>query len=177
LKIYAADTRVQGMNEQVKDGVSFKFGNLTITPIMTPCHTTGSVCYLVTDPEAEQAVLFTGDTLFVAGCGRFFEGTASDMFSSLQKLGKLSPETYLFCGHEYTVSNLSFAKSIDPDNDDITRKLEWAKKQQYTMPSTIGEELKINPFMRVNNASFQKMLNEYDPVILMTKLRELKNNF
>jgi hydroxyacylglutathione hydrolase len=99
------------------------------------------------------------------------------MFSSLQKLAKLSPDTYLFCGHEYTLSNLSFAKSIDPDNDDITKKLEWAKKQQYTMPSTIGDEIKINPFMRVNNASFQELLNEYDPVTLMAKIRELKNNF
>uniref|UniRef100_A0A915J3K3 hydroxyacylglutathione hydrolase n=1 Tax=Romanomermis culicivorax TaxID=13658 RepID=A0A915J3K3_ROMCU len=95
-----------------------------------------------------------GDTLFVGGCGRFFEGTAHQMYDALfTKLGALPDDTLIFCGHEYTVQNLTYAKHAEPMNKQITAKLEWAKKLrangQFTIPSTMSEEKSYNPFLRV----------------------------
>ena len=97
--------------------------------------------------------MFTGDTLFVAGCGRLFEGTAEQMHGSLQKLAALPEATRVYCGHEYTVQNLRFAQTIEAGNAEARAKLEAAvekrKRGEPTVPSTIGEELAINPFLRV----------------------------
>ncbi|KAI8910828.1 hydroxyacylglutathione hydrolase [Gorgonomyces haynaldii] len=176
LKVYAADDRVKGIRNKVQDRVPFHLGTLKITPIFTPCHTAGSVSYFVEDTQDGRAV-FTGDTLFSSGCGRFFEGNGHEMYQSLSILASLPKDTLVFCGHEYTLSNLRFAKHIEPENPDIQKKLEWAEQTDYTMPSTIESELLTNPFVRVSNPELQKLLGNSDPVSLISLLREQKNNF
>uniref|UniRef100_A0A915N6R3 hydroxyacylglutathione hydrolase n=1 Tax=Meloidogyne javanica TaxID=6303 RepID=A0A915N6R3_MELJA len=154
-----------------------------IRALKTPCHTSTHICYYITDEAENQKCVFTGDTLFIGGCGRFFEGTAEEMNYALnENLGKLPDDTKVYCGHEYTIKNLEFALSIEPNNPNILSKVEWAKnlrKQNgFTVPSTIGEEKAFNPFMRVNNFGIQEKLGTlYDPIATMQKLRDLKNKF
>ncbi|KAK8961722.1 Hydroxyacylglutathione hydrolase cytoplasmic [Platanthera guangdongensis] len=129
--------------------------DVNILCLHTPCHTKGHISYFVTNKEEEEPSVFTGDTLFIAGCGKFFEGSAEDMYQSLcVTLGSLPKSTKVFCGHEYTVKNLKFASSVEPDNVETSQKLQWAQQQRKanlpTIPSTIGEEFDTNPFMRVD---------------------------
>lgn len=139
--------RVPAQTHDVDDEATFEVAHLLIRPLHVPGHTRGAVAYCVDD------AVFTGDTLFVAGCGRLFEGTADQMAASLtDKLGVLAPETRVFCGHEYTVANLRFAAFVEPDNPAVARKLAWAQEQmdadRPTVPSTIEDELATNPFLR-----------------------------
>jgi hydroxyacylglutathione hydrolase len=132
-------------------------GGVQINVLKTPCHTPHHVCYHVTEMggDSEHHALFSGDTLFVGGVGKFFEGSGEAMARSLFDvlLGTLPAETKLFCGHEYTVQNLKFAQLAEPENTAIREKLEWSERQRLdkkqTMPSTLGEELAYNPFLRV----------------------------
>lgn len=129
-----------------------------------------------------ERVVFTGDTLFIAGCGRFFEGSSDQMDQSLNViLGALPNETKVYCGHEYTVSNLKFALSVEPQNVDIKAKLDWAQsqvaKREPTVPSTIGEEKLINPFMRLNKQQVRKFTKEQNHLEVMSILRQKKNEF
>ncbi|KAK0396345.1 hypothetical protein QR680_001680 [Steinernema hermaphroditum] len=174
------DGRIEQLNKVSTDQMVFKIGGLTVTCLHTPCHTTGHICYYVCDEN--EKVVFTGDTLFIAGCGRFFEGSAEDMNRALNViLSSLPDETKVYCGHEYTVANLLFAKSIEENNGDIDQKLKWAKQcssdNTPTVPSTIGEEKLFNPFMRVSNPSVLGALKIDDPIEAMKKLREMKNSF
>mmetsp|Transcript_29119 Transcript_29119/g.36546 ORF Transcript_29119/g.36546 Transcript_29119/m.36546 type:complete len:350 (+) Transcript_29119:59-1108(+) len=169
----------------LKDGDEFLFGNLKVKALYTPCHTKGHILFYIT-PANDQAsgdpILFSGDTLFVGGCGRFFEGDASQMTRALMEVAaKLPKETKVFCGHEYTLGNLAFAESVEPNNTELLNKLQWAKSQleqgKYTIPSTIGEELTYNPFMRVDQPSVKSATGAQDPERVMHLLREMKNNF
>jgi hydroxyacylglutathione hydrolase len=99
------------------------------------------------------------------------------MYHSLQKLASLAPETKVYCGHEYTLNNLLFAQSVEPENGYIKDKLEWAKVEKSTIPSTIAQELLTNPFMRVNEKSLSDRFNINDPIEMMGHLRSLKNKF
>ncbi|ORY01956.1 mitochondrial hydroxyacylglutathione hydrolase [Basidiobolus meristosporus CBS 931.73] len=176
LAVYGADPRIAKLTNFVKDNDTFKIGSLSIKGLMTICHTNGSMSYFVTD-DADKAV-FTGDTLFIGGCGRFFEGTPEDMHHSLSSvLASLPKETRVYCGHEYTKSNLKFALSVDPDNTRLQEKLIWCESNSISVPSTIGEELQYNPFMRVTDPVIQKNIGETNPIDTMAKLREMKNNF
>lgn len=198
LTVYGGDSRVQALNKHVAHGDVIKLGNLNIECLSTPCHTKGHICYYVTcDSETQSSTgsstdsgtgasteraIFTGDTLFIAGCGRFFEGTADQMDHNLNViLGGLPPDTKVYCGHEYTVTNLKFALSVEPQNVDIKSKLAWAQgkvtKREPTVPSTIGEEKKINPFMRVRKSQVKKYTGETDDLEVMTVLRHRKNEF
>uniref|UniRef100_A0A3Q2Z5E0 Hydroxyacylglutathione hydrolase, mitochondrial n=1 Tax=Hippocampus comes TaxID=109280 RepID=A0A3Q2Z5E0_HIPCM len=129
LKVYGGDDRVDAITKKVSHGNNLKVGSLNVKCLFTPCHTTGHICYYVTkDDSSEPPAAFTGDTLFVAGCGKFFEGTAEQMYKALiEILGRLPAETRVYCGHEYTVSNLKFARHVEPDNEVIQKKLAWAK--------------------------------------------------
>ncbi|EFO26248.1 hydroxyacylglutathione hydrolase [Loa loa] len=182
LSIYGGDDRIIGITSKVGDGDIFKIGKVNVKCLYTPCHTTGSVCYYVTDGNGDK-VVFTGDTLFIGGCGRFFEGNATDMDSALnEKLGSLPNDTMVYCGHEYTVENLKFAHSVEPENDEITKKLAWAEEQRkagnYTVPSTIGEEKRFNPFMRVRiSDELRNVAKSANPIIVMAKIRSMKNNY
>ncbi|KAJ3322549.1 hypothetical protein HDV06_002926 [Boothiomyces sp. JEL0866] len=176
IKVYAADERVKEMT--IKADSPFKLGSLKITPLLTPGHTNGSVSYFVEDEQGKDKVVFTGDTLFIGGCGRFFEGTKQDMYNSLVKtIGALPMDTRVYCGHEYTESNLKFALTVDLHNQKLKDKYEWAQKNKCTVPSTLQEEWDTNPFMRVEQESIQKTVGVSNPIDLMGTLRELKNNF
>lgn len=111
-----------------------------------PGHTAGHIAFV------GHGAVFCGDTLFSAGCGRLFEGTAAQMHSSLNKLKALAESTLVFCAHEYTVANLAFAAAVEPRNPDVQRHLrhcrELRSKNEPTLPSTISRERKINPFLR-----------------------------
>jgi hydroxyacylglutathione hydrolase len=119
-----------------------------------PGHTSGHIAF------AGHGAVFCGDTLFSGGCGRLFEGTAEQMLSSLQKLKRLDPDTYVYCAHEYTVSNLQFARAVEPDNRDIEAYLarceELRTRDEATLPSTMRQELKVNPFLRCERQSVKQ---------------------
>ncbi|KAI9348793.1 hydroxyacylglutathione hydrolase cytoplasmic-like protein [Zopfochytrium polystomum] len=182
--VYGGDDRIGALTHQIEDGKAFQLGKLTVLPRYTICHTSGSVSYYVTDSASDKKVVFTGDTLFIGGCGRFFEGTPDQMHNSLNVvLGSLPGETEVYCGHEYTTSNLKFAAFIEPSNPDVAAKLKWSQETQCTVPSTIAQEKTFNPFMRVSVPAVAAAALGADavaaasPVEIMGKLRELKNNF
>ncbi|KAL8440539.1 hypothetical protein Efla_003210 [Eimeria flavescens] len=160
-------------------------GDLLVKVLHAPCHTAGHVLYYMesrTDMN-EKPIIFTGDTLFLAGCGRFFEGDAAQMHKALKKIAALPSETLVYCGHEYSVANLQFAATVEPNNAILSSKLDWAKKQRAagkpTIPSSIGEEKGYNPFMRVDKPEVQKAAGapQGDEVQTLHILRERKNVF
>lgn len=134
LRVVGGDERIPALNHRVRDGDSLQLGSLRIQCLATPCHTTGHICYYVkANNDSVDAAVFTGDTLFIAGCGKFFEGTAQQMHSALiSKLSALPDSTRVYCGHEYTVNNLKFAKTVEPENSDLAAKMEWATSGRET---------------------------------------------
>ncbi|XP_067006492.2 hydroxyacylglutathione hydrolase, mitochondrial isoform X2 [Anabrus simplex] len=181
LEVYGGDDRIGALTRKVKHGDKFNVGQLSIKCLATPCHTSGHICYFVESPGHPPAV-FTGDTLFIAGCGRFFEGTPDQMYQALvETLGHLPNDTKVFCGHEYTVANLKFAQHVEPTNEDIKKKMAWAEgkraHRQPTVPSTIGEEKLYNPFMRVTEKSVQEHAKISDPIKTMGFIRREKDDF
>ncbi len=140
--------RIPGIDIALEDGEVFKFGAFDIHVIDTPGHTLGHCAYYV----PLEASVFVGDTVFVMGCGRLFEGTPAQMFDTLSRLAKLPKDTKIYCAHEYTLSNGAFAVTAEPDNQDLHRAISAAKalrdQDQPTVPTTIDRELKTNPFMR-----------------------------
>jgi len=182
LKVTGGDDRVGALTQKVGHGDEFKVGSLNVKCLFTPCHTSGHICYYVTGEKEEQPAVFTGDTLFVAGCGKFFEGTPDQMYHALiEVLSSLPDNTRVYCGHEYTVSNLKYALHVEPDNQDIQDKMSWSQgargKDQPTVPSTISEEKLYNPFMRVNEKSVQEHAGVSDGVTTMGYIRREKDNF
>lgn len=142
----------------------------------------GHICYFVQTAAKDYKAVFTGDTLFLSGCGRFFEGTAEQMYSALiEKLSALPDETDVFCGHEYSLQNLKFANHVEPENIAIQNKIEWSKNKRLasepTVPSTIAEEKQINPFMRVHSDPVQKFAKSSDPIETMRIIRKIKDTF
>lgn len=168
--------KIPGLTRSVSGGEALEVAGLGGRVLDIPCHTRGHVAYLFGD------ALFSGDTLFVAGCGRFFEGDAAQMHQALNLVfAALPKETRVFCGHEYTISNLAFALSVEPENEAAREKLRWAEAERAagrsTVPSTLGEELGYNPFMRVSAPSLQQAVGASDPVEVMARLRQMKNEF
>ncbi|CAL1276815.1 unnamed protein product [Larinioides sclopetarius] len=181
ITIYGGDERIESLTEKVSHNQTFKIGDLVFKCLHTPCHTSGHVCYFIDGDSYREPICFSGDTLFVAGCGRFFEGSAKDMSHSLSLLSTLPLNTKVYCGHEYSVNNLKYALSVEPDNKAAIKKLEEIqeklKRNEPSVPSTIGEELSYNPFLRVDKKSLQLHTNESNPVAVMAALRKLKDNF
>ncbi|XP_043289251.1 hydroxyacylglutathione hydrolase, mitochondrial isoform X2 [Venturia canescens] len=182
LNVYGGDDRIEAINCRVKHGDIINVGELKVECLETPCHTTSHICYYVTGPEKDTPSVFTGDTLFIGGCGRFFEGTPEQMHKALNKvLGSLPGETRVFCGHEYTCANLKYGLAVEPNNEAIQKKLEWAIKERETqtptVPSSIAEEKLTNPFMRVNEASVMEHAQTTDPIETMRSLRKEKDSF
>jgi hydroxyacylglutathione hydrolase len=141
----AEKAKVPKVTKKVEDGQTVTTGPLTARIIHNPGHTLGAISYVIED------AVFTGDTLFAAGCGRVFEGTMEMMHASLQKLAALPPETRVFFGHEYTASNLKFAAHAEPDNEAV--KARAGSLVTPSTPSTIGDELATNPFLRAKDAA------------------------
>ncbi|MDE8346820.1 MAG: hydroxyacylglutathione hydrolase [Acidocella sp.] len=162
----AADAhRLPKLDIAVHEGALVDFGAVKVRVIDTPGHTIGHVSYFI----ADGGVLLPGDTLFSLGCGRLFEGTAQDMFRSIQKFSDLPDETLVCAGHEYTASNAKFARAIDPDNAALeARSTEISALRQAnkpTLPVTLGAERCCNPFVRAADA------DEFG------RLRAAKDNF
>ena len=151
--------------------------NLSITALHTPCHTQDSICYYVKDAKTGEKAVFTGDTLFISGCGRFFEGTGAEMNVALNKiLANLPKDTKVYPGHEYTKSNVKFSSKI-LQNEEINKLKLFCEENEYTTgKSTIGDELQCNPFMRLLDPQVQEKTGLTDPDQVMDKLREMKNN-
>lgn len=153
--------RIPGQTQYLQDDDTFEVGQLEIRALQVPGHTMGALAYVVTEESAEPAV-FTGDTLFVGGCGRLLEGDPPTMLASLSKLGSLDPRTRVFCGHEYTEANLRFAAHVEPSNPAVEQaRLATAhlrKDGHPTMGATIGDELSYNPFLRTSSAEIRKTL-------------------
>lgn len=142
--------RIPGVTRGVSDGTTVEILNVKFTIFQTPGHTSGAICYY------GDGMVFTGDTLFSAGCGRLFEGTPEQMFKALSRLGELPEATKVYCGHEYTEKNLQFAATVEPDNGAVQKRLDEVKamraSKQPSLPSTIAIERAVNPFMRAPNA-------------------------
>lgn len=157
-------------------------GDTPFEVIATPGHTRGHLSYLHGDN------LFCGDTLFAAGCGRLFEGTAEQMKNSLDRLAALPGDPWIFCAHEYTLANLRFAQAVEPDNADIEHRIleveQRRRQDQPSLPSSMSEEKKTNPFLRYDIpavvANVQRYLGSTQPLTpleVFTALRAWKNVF
>lgn len=166
------------------DGDVVRALGLDFQVIAVPGHTSGHIAYYL--PELDGApLLFCGDTLFSGGCGRLFEGTPAQMLDSLDRLALLPDNTRVCCTHEYTLSNLAFAQAVDPGNTDLadyTRHCQTLRTQNFpTLPSSIGLEKRINPFLRtrqpalVQAAMTRTGTDRNDPVSVFSTLREWKN--
>ena len=142
--------KIPGVDETVKEGDKAKVGNLVGNVIETPGHTLGHIAYWFHAVK----LAFVGDTLFSIGCGRVIEGTMDQMWSSLQKLRDLPDDTRIYVGHEYTLANIKFALTIEPNNAALNSRAAEAEKQiaagHFTIPVTIGAEKKQNPFIRAD---------------------------
>ena len=155
----AADAdRIPGIDIALKDGDTAELGSAKFICYDTPAHTKGHVTYYFADSKA----LFPGDTLFSMGCGRLFEGTPAQMWTSLQKFLPLPDDTLVYCAHEYTQSNARFAISIDGENPDLQRRKEEVdaarSRGEPTIPVLLGNEKKVNPFLRPDNAEIRASL-------------------
>ena len=171
--------RIPGIDVKLQDNDILKFGNINFKIILVPGHTSGHICFY----SEEEKIIFTGDTLFSLGCGRVFEGTYSQMLSSLNRIKGLSKETYIYCGHEYTKKNLDFCSKIEFDNHFLKKKKSWVDlkitRKEPTLPVTLEEELNTNIFLRCNAHSLKKTLGmENSPELeIFKKLRDLKDSF
>ena len=150
-----------------------------------PGHTAGHIAYHGAIGKAP--VVFCGDTLFAVGCGRLFEGTPEQMWSSLSKLAALPPATQVYCGHEYTLANIRFALAVEPDSAALHERQRRAQARREqglpTLPSTIGDELETNPFLRAGIPALRKAAEKHagraltDVVASFAELRAWKNGF
>lgn len=144
--------RVPAQTRFVEEGDQVAVGDLRATIIHNPGHTRGAISYRV---SGEPDALFTGDTMFGAGCGRLFEGSPADMFTSLGKLTAVAPATRVYCGHEYTASNLAFAAAAEPDNAAVAERRRLVEstraRGEPTVPFTVADELATNPFVRAGS--------------------------
>ena len=175
-----AAEKIAGINRPLGDGDRFSIPELGLSfeVIEVPGHTRGHIAYF------GQGRLFCGDTLFSAGCGRMFEGSAEQFHHSLMRLAALPAETTVHCAHEYTLANLAFACAAEPDNKDRDKHVAHCKKLRNdgvpTLPSTIGLELRINPFLRCAEPSVRASLDVpagSSDVEVFAALREWKNRF
>jgi hydroxyacylglutathione hydrolase len=181
-KIIAAQAdwdRIPGIDQGVSEGDVVSLGQHKARVIATPGHTRAHIVYHF----AEDNVLFCGDTLFVMGCGRLFEGTAEQLWQSLQKLKTLPKETLVYCTHEYTQTNGRFALTVEPDNQRLQQRMIQVNRlrsnKQPTVPTTIADELATNPFFREDSVELQKAIAMTDskPKEVFAKVRRLKDGF
>ena len=140
--------RIPTLDVHLREGDRVSIGNVEADVIATPGHTAGHISFHL----GGEGIAFTGDTLFAMGCGRLFEGTAAEMYANMQRYAVLSPETRVYCGHEYTLSNGRYALVAEPNNAALVERMAAVEamraKGEATVPTTIGAELATNPFLR-----------------------------
>jgi len=176
----AADAaRIPGIDIEVGEGDVFSLGHHPVEVYDTPGHTRGHIVYHLPDDRAA----FVGDTLFAMGCGRLFEGTPAQMWTSLQKLMRWPDETRIYCAHEYTQANAQFALSVEPDNQALAARAREVNalraRNEPTVPTTMGLEKATNPFLRPSSPEIQMRvgLEQADLVDVFAKTRALKDAF
>lgn len=174
--------RIPGQKVFLKEGDTVTFVHRQGNVFFVPGHTRGHIAYYFPPISAnETGELFCGDTLFAGGCGRLFEGTPTQMVDSLQKLRKLPDNTRIWCAHEYTLNNLQFAITVDPDNSDLQQRytqVKMARRQgEATIPALLGVEKLTNPFLRWDSFVLQSKTGYREPARVFGKLRGMKDNF
>ncbi|XP_072798434.1 hydroxyacylglutathione hydrolase-like protein isoform X1 [Vicugna pacos] len=207
LVVLGADERICALTRRLVHGEELQFGAIHVRCLLTPGHTSGHMSYFLWEDEClDPPAVFSGshcpaptcptlspstfsdlanspgDALSVAGCGSRLESTAQQMYQSLvETLGTLPPETKVFCGHEHTLGNLEFAQKVEPCNDHVRAKLSWAKKRDEddvpTVPSTLGEELLYNPFLRVAEEPVRKFTGKVAPAEVLEVLCRERASF
>jgi hydroxyacylglutathione hydrolase len=181
---YAGDReRIPGLTRGLEDGEAFELGSLAGRAMFIPAHTRGHLAYHF----AAEKVVFTGDTLFAGGCGRLFEGDAPQMMASLTKLAALPDDTRVYCGHEYTASNLRFAAELEPSSAALAerrREVDAMRAEgRPTVPTTIALEKATNPFLRWSSPELAASVLARDPgagtdaASIFAATRRLKDHF
>ncbi|BBB14655.1 hydroxyacylglutathione hydrolase [Candidatus Rickettsiella viridis] len=178
-----AKEKIAGVSNPVDEGDTVELNNWPITfkVLAIPGHTLGHIAYY------GDNLLFCGDTLFSAGCGRLFEGTAEQMLDSLNKLSQLPDETQIYCGHEYTLNNLNFAQMLEPNNVHVKEYLERVRelrqKNLPSLPCTLSTERLVNPFLRCDKTEILSRVERHRgkkfdlPAEAFAYLRQWKNNY
>lgn len=166
--------KIKGVTQRLGDGDTTRLGALTATALDNPGHTLGAISFVVGN------AVFTGDTLFGAGCGRMFEGDPAMMHAALMRLAALPDATYVYFGHEYTAANLRFAAAVEPTNPDVMQRAGGLASQ--STPSTIGVERTTNPFLRCAEPAVIAAAREHgatsaDPVAVFAAIRGWKDRF
>jgi len=183
LEVYGPK-KIEGINNIVKESDKFSLIGIDFEVIEIPGHTLDHLAFFSSNNK--DPILFCGDTLFAGGCGRVFEGTFEQMFKSLKKISNYPKETKIFCGHEYTLSNLKFALEVDEDNKQLADEYINVKKlissDIPSLPTNLNKELKLNPFLRCNEINIKnKVIDKFDIIDdeleIFTALRKWKDNF
>jgi len=171
--------RIASMDRMVAPGERIAVGVSEATVIATPGHTSGQIAYHF----AADNALFSADALFALGCGRVFEGTMEQTWSTMRTLRDLPDDTLIYCGHEYTLSNARYAVHVDPKNTDLRVYVEELQalrdEGKPTIPAKLGRERRTNPFLRADNTDLAETLGMggSDPVSIFTALRQGKDTF
>jgi hydroxyacylglutathione hydrolase len=174
-----AKEAIPSLSLGVSDGDNIELFGSHFEVLSIEGHTSGHIGYY------GNSTLFCGDVLFSAGCGRVFEGTMEQMYQSLSRLALLPEETLVYCAHEYTAGNVSFALAVEPENSELHKYRDEVNRltahQQPTLPTSIGREKLINPFLRTHSQDVIKSVSNrtknHDPVSIFTALRQWKDEF
>ncbi len=172
--------RIPMISRKVQQGDNVSFGKLSFRVLETPGHSNGHIIFI----EDRENFCFVGDTLFVLGCGRLFDGTPAEMWDSLKKIKRLPKDMKFYCAHEYTETNVAFALTIDPDNQaliEFQQKVKALRAEGVpTVPALLGDEFILNPFLRSDDPEMLRLLDFPDtvqPVDIFTELRNRRNHF
>ena len=184
LEVYGPVNNIDGINHRLNDKDKISIIGIDFDIISIPGHTLDHIGFY--SANANNPILFCGDTLFAGGCGRIFEGTYEQMFNALKKITKLPTNTNIYCGHEYTLSNLKFALEADDTNKELIEEFKKVENKINSnipsLPTTLDKELKVNPFLRCDNINIQnKIIEKFNvsdnELEIFTALRKWKDNF
>ena len=184
LEVYGPVNNIDGINHRLNDKDKISIIGIDFDIISIPGHTLDHIGFY--SANANNPILFCGDTLFAGGCGRIFEGTYEQMFNALKKITKLPTNTNIYCGHEYTLSNLKFALEADDTNKELIEEFKKVENKINSnipsLPTTLDKELKVNPFLRCDNINIQnKIIEKFNvsnnELEVFTALRKWKDNF
>ena len=184
LEVYGPVNNIDGINHRLNDKDKISIIGIDFDVMSIPGHTLDHIGFY--SANANNPILFCGDTLFAGGCGKIFEGTYEQMFHALKKITKLPTNTNIYCGHEYTLSNLKFALEADDTNKELIEEFKKVKNKINSnipsLPTTLDKELKVNPLLRCDNINIQNKIIEKFKVSnneleVFTALRKWKDNF
>ena len=184
LEVFGPVNDIDGIDHRLSDKDKISIIGIDFDIISIPGHTLDHIGFY--SANANNPILFCGDTLFAGGCGRIFEGTYEQMFNSLKKITKLPTNTNIYCGHEYTLSNLKFALEADDANKELIEEFKQVENKinlnTPSLPTKLDKELEVNPFLRCDNINIQnKIIEKFNvsdnELEIFTALRKWKDNF